>query len=128
MELDFEIKFPETERLEPRAESLNALVAAINELGYTGGIVHDEPDPYKRGLSFWVITAIYLGGKFLDAATGEVVTHVLDSIKERALNWAKERHLAQNRPVAVTVYGPDGEVLTKVEIDKDGSITRTDKG
>jgi hypothetical protein len=65
--------------------------------------------------------AIYIG--LGSAAT--LITAVVQDVYSTAKNWARKRfdkraHQVRPRPIHVTFYGPDGELLFSFKIDSDG--------
>ncbi len=121
MAVDITVRIAGTEILnEDRRLALEALITLFREQDLDGEIVYRPPT--GRGISLYEVTAIYIGAKAVDAATGHVVDRVIDAVLSRAIQWAKSRlHKSETgRPQSITLYGPNGEVLKEVRVNKDG--------
>jgi hypothetical protein len=115
---DLTVRIAGTEILnDNRREALEELIEACREDGLDGEISYRPPT--GRGISIWEVTAIYLGGKLLDAATGQLMKSAVENIIKRSTVWARERLRRGDspRPQTITIYGPNGEVIKEVSVE-----------
>lgn len=117
---DLTVRIAGTEILnDNRREALEELIEACREVGLDGEISYRPPTGRARGISLWEVTAIYLGGKLVDAATGQLMKSAVENIIKRSTVWARER-LRQGdspRPQKLQIYGPNGEVIKEVSVE-----------
>lgn len=109
-----------------RREALEELINLFREDGLDGEIAYRPPT--GRGVTWWEVALIYIGMKAADAATGQVTKAVIDAVTGRAKQWAKGRleRGDTSRPQSITIFGPDGRPLKKVQIQKDGTEREED--
>jgi len=120
MATDITVRIGGTEILtDERRLALETLIGNLRQLDLDGEIAYRPPT--GAGVSWYEMTAIYLGAKAVDAATGHVVDRVIDAVLSRAVDWAKARmdNEGTARPQSITLYGPDGKPLKSVRVDKD---------
>ena len=117
---DFTVRIHGTEILnEDRRIALEDLIDSLRQDGLDGEIAYRPPT--GRGVLWWEVVAIYVGGKFVDAVTGQIIKAALDQAVGRVTTWAKARLRRgdTSRPQSITLYGPNGEVLKEIKVDKD---------
>jgi hypothetical protein len=120
MATDVTLRIPGTEILhDEKRERLEELINLIREDGFDGEFAYRPPT--GRGITYVEITFIYLGGKLLDAATGQIMDRALKAVIARRVQWVKARtdRGEANRPQLIQLYGPDGKKIGEVRIEKD---------
>lgn len=117
--MDATLRIGPTSRLTPdELEGLESLVDLLRIEGLDGEIAYRPPT--GLGVTWWQVTGIWLGLSVADAATGHVVDAILDKVTARVRAWIRARRDAGTRPQVVTIYGPDGKPLRKVELASKG--------
>lgn len=115
---DLVVRIAGTEILnDNRREAIEELIEACREDGLDGEISYRPPT--GRGISIWEITAIYLGGKLLDAATGQLMKTAVENVIKRSTVWVRERLRRGDsvRPQKIKIYGPNGEIIREVSVE-----------
>ena len=124
--MDATLRIGATARMTPdELEELEGLVELLRGQDLDAEIAYRPPT--GLGVTWWQVTGIWLGLSVLDAATGHVVDAVLDKVTSAAREWIRSRRKTSTRPQVVTIYGPDGKPLRKVERPpKEDDLTVTD--
>jgi hypothetical protein len=101
-----------------RIADLEELRGQLRFSGMTVDLEIAEYIPGRRGIAWIESVWIYIAG----AASGALISNLVTDIHDQAKAWAIARfHRKPNsRPEAFTIYGPDGEVLKKFQVDDDG--------
>ena len=109
---------------DPWIGHLGELVQALVDVGADEGISveldtsdHTRPGEMRGGASPMASLALVLLSGIAGGATGRIGDQLLDA----AVEWVR-RHIKRRQPtdtVSVTLYGPDGEVMKRIEIDPD---------
>src|ERR1700761_3839167 len=72
-------------------DALTELAQDLRELQIQSELDYQPPDPNRRGLSWFEVLGIYLGGKALDAMTSYAFDALAESTLGKAIEWAKRR-------------------------------------
>ena len=97
-------------------EVLKPIIQAVQDIDptYQVGLAYRDQRGY--GVTWWEVLHIWIPWATLGGVAAK-------KIVELAIDWAYgrlKRDKPKNRPRSVTIYGPQGQVLKKVEVDQSG--------
>jgi hypothetical protein len=106
------------------AVEMEEIAQAIRGLNLDCDVQVDITERAGYGVTWFKVLHIALeGGIFTGTA---VASAAAKKIAEAVIDWAGKQFTKSKRPVSVSIYGPDGEVLKSVVVKPDGVEDRTD--
>jgi hypothetical protein len=107
------------------AEEMEEIAQAIRGLNLDCDVRVDITERTGHGVTWFKVLHIALeGSEFAGTAAAGVAAK---KIVEVVIDWASARFTKSKRPVSVSIYGPDGEVVKSVVVKPDGVQDRTDE-
>lgn len=109
-----------------RRQRLGELADLLRSDGHDVEVEITEYVPGRRGVAFPEFVYVYIAGP----AAGAVAVKVVSDVYDAARAWARKQWAAKQppeptdttngRPEVVLLYGPDGEVIKRWRIGKEG--------
>ncbi len=107
------------------AEEMEEIAQAIRGLDTDCDVRVDITERTGYGVTWFKVLHIALeGSKYAGTAAAGAAAK---KIAEAVIVWARGQFTKSKRPVSVSIYGPDGEVLKSVVVKPDGVEDRTDE-
>ncbi len=99
-----------------RREELEPLIAAIEscDASYNVRLAYNEQRGY--GVTWWEVLHVWIPWATIGGAAAKKITEVL-------IDWARhklEGKASGKRPRSVTIHGPTGKILKKIDVDSKG--------
>jgi hypothetical protein len=107
------------------AEEMEEIAQAIRGLHLDCDVRVDITERTGYGVTWFKVLHIVLEGSIFaaTAAAGAAAKKIAEAV----IDWASAQFTKSNRPVSVSIYGPDGDVLKSVVVKPDGVQDRTDE-